>query len=66
MQAWTMAFIVFLLVCGCQDPGMNRQQEKDATRGQEKTNAADKSSVMRPPIDLAAPTNTQTATFALG
>jgi hypothetical protein len=69
MQALTMAFIAFFLVWGCQNAGMTRQEEKNATKAQEETHMINKASVskaMRPPIDLAAPAKTETATFALG
>ena len=69
MQALTMAFIAFFLVWGCQNSGMTRQQENNTIKAQKETNMENKTSIstaMRPPIDLAAPTKTETASFALG
>jgi hypothetical protein len=69
MQALAMAFMALFLVWGCQSSGMAQQQEKNVRKSQEETNMVNKASLskaMRPPIDLAAPTKTETATFALG
>jgi hypothetical protein len=60
---------MLFLVLGCQNPGMIQQQEKNTVKGQKEIEMAETASIpktMRPPIDLAAPARTETATFALG
>ncbi len=69
MRLFTMAFIMLFLALGCQNSGMIQREEKSAANGEKETKMLDTASIstaMRPPIDLAAPAKTETATFALG
>jgi hypothetical protein len=69
MRSLTVAFMMLFLVLGCQNSGMIQQQEKNAAKGEKEIKMAETASIpksMKPPIDLAAPARTETATFALG
>ena len=69
MRALTVAFMMLFLVLGCQNSGMIQQQEKNTAKGEKETKMAETASIlktMKPPIDLAEPARTETATFALG
>ena len=69
MRALTVAFMMLFLVLGCQNSGMIQQEEKNTAKGEKEIKMAETASIaktMKPPIDLAAPARTQTATFALG
>jgi hypothetical protein len=69
MRALTVAFTMLFLVLGCQNSGMIQQQEKNTAKGEKEIKMAETASIpqtMKPPIDLAAPARTETATFALG
>jgi hypothetical protein len=69
MRALTVAFTMLFLMLGCQNSGMIQQQEKNTAKGEKETKMAETASIlntMKPPIDLAAPARTETATFALG
>ena len=69
MRALTAAFMMLLLVLGCQNSGVIQQQEKNTAKGQKEIKMAETASIpktMIPLIDLAAPARTETATFALG
>ena len=69
MRALTVAFMMLFLLVGCQNSGMIQQQEKNTAKGEKEIKMAETATrleTMKPPIDLAAPATTETATFALG
>ena len=69
MRALTVAFMMLFLVLGCQNSGTIQQHGKNTAKGEEEIKMAETASIletMKPPIDLAAPATTETATFALG
>jgi len=69
MRALTVAFMMMFLALGCQNSGIVQQQEKSTAKGEKEIKMAETASIpqtMRPPIDIAAPARTETATFALG
>jgi len=69
MRELTVAFMMLFLVLGCQNSGAIQQQEKNTAKGEKEIKMAETALIpktMAPPIDLAAPARTETATFALG
>jgi len=61
--------MMLFLMLGCQNSGMIQQEEKNAAKGEKEIKMAETALIpktMKPPIDLAAPGRTETATFALG
>ncbi|HET6459182.1 MAG TPA: hypothetical protein VFG29_00190 [Syntrophales bacterium] len=69
MRVLTVSFIMLFLMLGCQNSGTIQQHEKNAGKGEKEIKMAEAASIpstMRPPIDLAQPARTETATFALG
>jgi hypothetical protein len=63
--------LLMILVTGCRNVSSGAPQEEKTAAGREaasmtKTAAKTDSKTDRPPLDLAAPAKTATATFALG
>lgn len=69
MKKMAMGVMMIGMILACQNTTLTQQQDKNITKNQEdkqitRTSPLPKS--MLPPIDVTAPTQTETATFALG
>jgi len=67
MKTIGLGVMLMILAVGCQNASLSSHQEGKTAAGREKTGMTKTDSkTAKPPLDLAAPARTATATFALG
>jgi hypothetical protein len=69
MKTIVLGVMIIGMFLGCQNSTPTASQGSNPAKGQQEammTRTGPISKALKPPIDLSAPANTETATFALG